>query len=102
MGAGRFFISGDNLKKLCELPDGIQIIGVRWISTKEELMLAVEGEDIHEAGGNIISVNPITTDRQVLHEQRIKDGTNTVREPNLSERSPGRRELQRLQEEIKE
>ncbi len=56
-------ISKEQLLGLCDLPNDLEIMGARWFSGTKTLKLVLSGESIPHPGGEIVSVDPIQTEK---------------------------------------
>lgn len=67
-GDGRTYLSKESLLTISGLPLDLEILGVRWNSSTQELMIQVRGTSVPYQGGDILSVNPIITSKQIRDE----------------------------------
>ncbi len=65
MASGWIMVKKAELLKSLNLPDELEVVGVRWFLGADELKIQLEGDAIPYPGGEIIATDPIQTEKQV-------------------------------------
>ncbi len=69
-GNGWILLSKNDLLKALGLTGEFDVLGIRWSSSREEVKVALRSHEIPWMGGEIVSLNPIHTEKE-LRDQAI-------------------------------
>jgi len=72
VGEGYFFLPVDQLLRRFRGVD-LSVLGVRWDRVNEVLKVVVRGTEIPACGGELVSTNPIHTDKELRDARCLSD-----------------------------
>lgn len=71
-GDGWLILSKNDLLKALGLKGDFDVLGLRWSGSREEVKIALRSHEIPWMGGEIVSTNPIHTEKE-LRDQAVAE-----------------------------